>query len=105
MAQGRVSRIAVAQSEPTANRDAVVGVLFRTHYTDLLRMAILLIGTREEAEEIVQDAFVSLHQRWAGLRDTGSAGAYLRAAVVGGCRSRRRRFARATAAIPRLAVI
>ena len=104
MAQEPVSRIVVARSESTADRDAVLEVLFRTHYAALLRLAMLLVGSREEAEEVVQDAFVSLHRHWIGLRDTGSAGAYLRAAVVGGCRSRRRRFARA-AATPRLAVV
>jgi RNA polymerase sigma factor (sigma-70 family) len=95
----------VARSEPSTDRDTTVEVLFRTHYRGLLRLATLLVGNREEAEEVVQDAFVSLHRHWDGLRDTGAAGAYLRAAVVGGCRSRRRRFARTAASPPSLAVI
>ena len=40
---------------------------------------------------------MSLHRNWSGLRDTGAAGAYLRSAVVRGCRSRQRRFVRAPA--------
>lgn len=89
--------------EPTLDRDASLDLLFRSQYAALLRLARLLIGSREEAEEVVQDAFVSLHRNWPRLRNTGSAGAYLRAAVVGGCRYRRRRFARAAAFAPKLA--
>ena len=84
-------------TEPTVDRDAVLDRLFRAQYAALLRLAMVLIGSREEAEEIVQDAFVSLHRHWSGLHNTGAAGAYLRAAVVGGCRNRRRRFARSAA--------
>jgi RNA polymerase sigma factor (sigma-70 family) len=104
MTQEPASGTAAVRTEPAVDRDAVLDVLFRAHYAALLRLARVLIGSREEAEEIVQDAFVSLHRHWSGLRDTGSAGAYLRAAVVGGCRSRRRRFARAGAFAPKLAL-
>jgi RNA polymerase sigma factor (sigma-70 family) len=90
-------------TEPAVDRDAALDLLFRAQYAALLRLALVLIGSREEAEEVVQDAFVSLHRHWSGLQNTGSAGAYLRAAVVGGCRYRRRRFARAAARAPRLA--
>ena len=69
-------------------------LLFRAQYTALLRAAVLLVGSREEAKEVLQNAFVSLHQHWDGLRDIGAAGAYLRSAVVGGCWSSRRRYAR-----------
>jgi RNA polymerase sigma factor (sigma-70 family) len=104
MTQEPASHTAAVRSEPAADRDAVLDVLFRAQYAALLRLAVVLIGSREEAEEVVQDAFVSLHRHWSGLRDTGSAGAYLRAAVVGGCRYRRRRFARAAAFAPKLAL-
>ena len=80
----------------------MLDALFRTHCTALVRLAFVLLGDREEAEEVVQDAFVSLHRNWSGLRDTGAAGAYLRSAVVGGCRSRQRRFVRARRATNRL---
>jgi RNA polymerase sigma-70 factor (sigma-E family) len=86
-------------------REEMLDALFRTHCTSLVRLAMVLLGDREDAEEVVQDAFVSLHRNWSGLRDTGAAGAYLRAAVVGGCRSRQRRFARGRRATNRLATV
>jgi RNA polymerase sigma factor (sigma-70 family) len=105
MTQQPVPRMVDFRPDSTADRDEVLQILFRRHYAALLRLAMVLLGSREEAEEVVQDAFFSLHRHWNGLRDTGSAGAYLRAAVVGGCRSRRRRFARAAAMAPRLAMV
>ena len=87
------------------DRDEAIDVLFRTHCASLVRLAMVLLGDRAEAEDVVQDAFVSLHRNWAGLRDPGAAGAYLRVAVVGGCRSRQRRYVRARAAATRLTVV
>ena len=86
-------------------RDGMLDALFRAHCTSLVKLAVVLLGDREEAEEVVQDAFVSLHRNWSGLRDTGAAGAYLRSAVVRGCRSRQRRFVRARRAQSRLAPV
>jgi RNA polymerase sigma factor (sigma-70 family) len=97
-----------ARSSPATARGAQndrLDVLFRAHCAPLLRLAVLLLGDRSEAEEVVQDAFVSLHRHWSGLRDEGAAGAYLRAAVVKGCRSRQRRLVRARASAPKLVVM
>ena len=80
-------------------------MLFRTHCAALVRLGVVLLGDRAEAEEVVQDAFVSLHHHWDRLRDTSAAGAYLRSAVVRGCRSRQRRLIRARAIAPRLAAV
>ena len=101
----RGSRVGAAPAATADRRDEMLDALFRTHCTALVRLAFVLLGDREEAEEVVQDAFVSLHRNWSGLRDTGAAGAYLRAAVVGGCRSRQRRFVRARRATNRLAPV
>ena len=40
--------------------ETAVDILFRHHYPSLLRTAYALLGTREGAEDAVQDAFVSL---------------------------------------------
>lgn len=98
----RGSRVGAAQAARAGRRDEMLDALFRRHCTPLVGLAFVLLGDREEAEEVVQDAFVSLHRNWSGLRDTGAAGAYLRSAVVGGCRSRQRRFVRARRATNRL---
>jgi len=62
-------------------------VLFRRHYAALLRLGVVMLGSREPAEDVVQDAFVALHRRWKSLRDPEAAEAYLRSAVLNGCRS------------------
>ena len=69
------------------SRDALVEVLFRRHYAELLRLAVVMLGSREAAEDAVQEAFVSLHRKWRSLRDPESAEAYLRSAVLNSCRS------------------
>ena len=68
--------------------ETVIEVLFRRHYASLLRTAYALLGTREGAEDAVQDAFVSLYRHWGRLRDPGAAESYVRAAVFNRCRSR-----------------
>jgi RNA polymerase sigma factor (sigma-70 family) len=93
-----------AAPSPT-DREAVLDVLFRTHCASLVRLAVLLLGDRGVAEEVVQDAFVSLHRNWPRLRDSAAAGSYLRSAVVRGCRSRQRHLIRARSAVPKLAVV
>jgi RNA polymerase sigma-70 factor (sigma-E family) len=100
-----VSRVDAARTATAGQRDEMLDALFRTHCPSLVRLAMVLLGDREEAEEVVQDAFVSLHRNWSRLRDTGAAGAYLRSAVVRGCRSRQRRFIRARRATSRLAPV
>ena len=52
--------------------ETAVDLLFRHHYPSLLRTAYALLGTREGAEDAVQDAFVSLYRHWTRLRDSGA---------------------------------
>ena len=74
--------------DPSVSREEAVDVLFRRHYATLLRVAYAMLGTREAAEDAVQDAFVSLYRHWDRLRDPQAADAYLRSAVLNRCRSR-----------------
>jgi RNA polymerase sigma factor (sigma-70 family) len=69
------------------SRSELVEGLFRRHYAELLRLAVVMLGSREAAEDAVQEAFVSLHRNWRSLRDPGAAEAYLRSAVLNRCRS------------------
>src|SRR5262245_49253451 len=75
--------------------DEGLEALFRDEYRKLVGLARLLVDDPAQAEEVVQDAFVSLHRNWGNLRNPGAAPAWLRAAVVSGSRGRLRR--RATA--------
>jgi RNA polymerase sigma factor (sigma-70 family) len=67
--------------------------LFRQHHVELVRLAALLVRNREAGEDIVQDVFIRIHARRAGSLDEAGALAYLRRAVVNGCRSWLRRQA------------
>ncbi|QZY28351.1 RNA polymerase sigma factor [Nocardioides coralli] len=67
--------------------EAAIEVLFHRHHAALLRAAFAVLGSREGAEDAVQDAFVSLYRHWGRLRDPAAAEAYLRSAVLNRCRS------------------
>ncbi len=47
--------------------DAAVEQLYAAHYTSLVRLAILLVVDRATAEDVVQDCFVAMHDRWRRL--------------------------------------
>ncbi|MFB9534111.1 SigE family RNA polymerase sigma factor [Nonomuraea roseola] len=70
--------------------------LFLAHRLDLVRLAFLLAGDQETAEDVVQDAFAAVYRRWSRLAEREKVLPYLRAAVINGCRMvhRRRSVAR-----------
>jgi RNA polymerase sigma-70 factor (sigma-E family) len=70
---------------------AAVSALYAAHALGLTRLALVMTGDRQAAEDIVQDAFCGLHRRWPALRDSGKALPYVRAAVMNGCRAEFRR--------------
>ena len=67
--------------------DEAVTRLFATQYRPLVRLATLLLRDPGQAEELTQDAFVALHQKWGRLRDPERAVAYLRQTVANRARS------------------
>ena len=75
-----------------------VAALYREHHADLVRLALLLVGDRGCAEDVVQDVFTRLCARNRVLQQESTL-AYVRTAVVNGCRSvlRRRALARRVA--------
>jgi RNA polymerase sigma factor (sigma-70 family) len=66
----------------------VLEQLYDTERAGLIRLAVLLTGSRAEAEEVVQDAFVAISSR---VDELDQPGAYLRTTVVNRCRSLLRR--------------
>jgi RNA polymerase sigma-70 factor (sigma-E family) len=62
--------------------------LYRVHAQSLVRLAALLVDDVGTAEEIVQDAFVLVHRRWAHVDKPEQ---YVRKSVVNLSRSRLRR--------------
>ena len=63
--------------------------LYRSQFAPMVRVATALLGDRAAAEDVVQDAFVTVGRRLDSL--SGSEVAYLRRAVVNGCRGSVRR--------------
>lgn len=67
--------------------DEALEQLYAAHWRQLVRLAVLLVRDQGAAEEIVQDSFVAVHDRWGRLRDPDRALAYLRQSVVNRSRS------------------
>ena len=66
--------------------------LYAAEYPSVLRLAVLLTGERDAAEDVAQDAFVRLFERFQDRKEPDAVGAYLRRIVVNLSRSRIRRF-------------
>ena len=58
-------------------------ILFEREHMPMLRLATLLVGSAEVGEDVVQDAFASVVERWGSLDNPGG---YLRTCVVNGSR-------------------
>ncbi|MBA9007142.1 RNA polymerase sigma factor [Thermomonospora cellulosilytica] len=71
-----------------------VTALYEGHALGLMRLALVMVGDRPTAEDVVQEAFLGLYRRWPHLRDRDRALTYARSAVLNGCRNvlRRRRL-------------
>jgi RNA polymerase sigma-70 factor (ECF subfamily) len=67
-------------------------VLYRRHASYLLGLATRLCGSRGDAEEIVQDAFIAGFERLGTLRDSGALRVWLGQIVVNLVRHRLRRL-------------
>ena len=68
--------------------------LYQAHALGLLRLAVIMLGERQAAEDVIQDAFLGLFRRWDALHDHERALAYVRSSVFNGCRTVMRKRAR-----------
>jgi RNA polymerase sigma factor (sigma-70 family) len=85
---------------PWPGRLPTFGEAYHAWRGELVQLAYLILGSPEIAHDVVQDAFVRVHPRWSSLREPR---AYLRRAVVNGCRSHQRAAVRQRRAVTRLA--
>lgn len=69
---------------------------FHANYERLLRVLYLSGGDRHEAEDLAQDAFVRVYERWPRVRSTVNPAGYLYRVALNARRSRLRRLAVAT---------
>jgi RNA polymerase sigma-70 factor (sigma-E family) len=85
--------VSAATRDPAATYvDGSFEALYAAEATAMSRLAYLLVGQPEQAQELVHDAFARLYERWDRVDNPG---AYLRTCVVNGCKDslRRRRLA------------
>ncbi len=71
-----------SESGPVPDADADLAELFASERTGMVRMATLLVDSPAIAEEIVQESFIAVRERWDEI---DRPGAYLRTTVVNGC--------------------
>lgn len=64
---------------------------YRRRFASMVRLAVALTGSPSTAEDVVHDAFLRVHAQWHRVDHPD---AYLRTAVVNGCRSVGRRARR-----------
>ena len=79
--------------DPGAGADAAVTTLYQASALGLIRLAYIMLGDLQSAEDVVQEAFYGLYRRWDRLKDHSGALYYVRASVLNGCRSALRRRA------------
>jgi RNA polymerase sigma-70 factor (sigma-E family) len=72
----------------TLTRAAGFERLYRDEYEPMIRLAFLLLRSRELGEEAVHDAFAKVYERWKRVDNPGG---YLRTCVVNRCRDIGRR--------------
>ncbi len=80
-----------ADSSAAAN---AVTALYQQHALGLIRLAVIMLGDRAAAEDVVQDAFFGLYRNWFRLGDPANALVYTRSSVLNGCRNALRGRAR-----------
>jgi RNA polymerase sigma-70 factor (sigma-E family) len=90
--------VPVSEHDP-ASTPSSFAALYHASYGEMVRLAHLLTGSNEAAEELVQDAFLAVYGR---IDELANPGGYLRSSVMNGCRSwhRRRYLERRT--VPKL---
>ncbi len=73
-----------------ATRSDDFATIFNVHHRRAVRLAYLLTGDADNAEDIVSDAFAKVYRQWQ-RKDIDDIGAYIRRAVVNQANSKLRR--------------
>jgi RNA polymerase sigma factor (sigma-70 family) len=80
----------VVVTVPQDGGDGFAG-FYNTELAGQVRRAALLVGDRDDARDLVHDAFIEVYRRWDELDDPGP---YLNRVVLNRCRDRARHAAR-----------
>lgn len=84
---------APAHVRPAEPAESAFEDLFEREHAQLYRAMYLITGSPQESEELMQDAFLRVWERWDRVRDMENPAAYLCRVAVNGARSRGRRMA------------
>jgi RNA polymerase sigma factor (sigma-70 family) len=90
---GRAGHEGATAADSSAAASAVTA-LYQQHAVGLIRLAMVMLGDRAAAEDVVQDAFFGLYRNWFRLGDPANALVYTRSSVLNGCRNALRTRAR-----------
>jgi RNA polymerase sigma factor (sigma-70 family) len=94
--ESKVERVRHLDSEPHFNR------VYRSEYSRLVRLATILVGRRDVAEELVQETFLDAHRKWSRLHSYDRPDAWLRRGVLQRSMRHRGRVQKESALIARL---
>lgn len=70
-----------------SHADDLLRELYDAQWVRMVRLAGLLLGSNDQAEEVTQDAFIGIFKRLGRFRTADDAVGYLRTSVVNGTRS------------------
>lgn len=72
----------LANAEVSPRAADAVAALYAEHAFGLVWLAVIMLGDRGAAEDVVQDAFLALYRRWDSLGAAPNALAYVRTSVL-----------------------
>jgi RNA polymerase sigma-70 factor (sigma-E family) len=73
--------------DESRDAEAAVTALYQMHAVGLIRLAVVMLGDRATAEDVVQEAFWGLYRRYHALADPARALQYVRSSVLNRCRN------------------
>ncbi|HEX6207909.1 MAG TPA: sigma-70 family RNA polymerase sigma factor [Actinomycetota bacterium] len=91
--------------DQTRDQGSLLEDLYADHALRAFRLAYLLTGSREAAEDVVQEAFLQVGDRLDSLRDLRAFPGYLRTVVLNLVRGRSRRMRRERLLTERAAIL
>lgn len=97
-----ISSHASATGERTKARLASFESFYRDAYQSMLGIAIALTHNPGEAEDLVQEAFLTAHRRWDQISQYDKPGAWVRRVLINRATSLRRRWRAELRAVSRI---
>ncbi len=76
---------------PDRHADVDLESIYRDHYARFVRLAYSLVGRRDVAEELVQEAFIQANQKWGSISQYHDPTGWVRRVLVNRCTDTLRR--------------